>query len=168
MKIFDDRYFNWLTEQIDTGKSTRSFEGLFKCMHRHEFVWFVPHDDNRIGDAIDLRKEFSREDRFLHQTGVSVLEVLVALSRRAAWVSSGEAPEWAWTFIKNLHLSRFSDPLTLRKEGYIEDILNGFVYRTYAPNGEGGLFPLVETEHDQTKVELWYQMHAYIMEKIPI
>lgn len=137
-------------------------------MFHREFVWLVPNDDNRIGDALDLRREFWGEGRFLPQEGVSILEILVALSRRAAWNGGGEAPDWVWIFIRNLHLNKYSDPLTDRKKDSVEEILEHFVWRNYAPNGEGGLFPLTETEHDQTKVELWYQMHAYIMEKIPI
>ncbi|HEX4503413.1 MAG TPA: hypothetical protein VH187_20000 [Scandinavium sp.] len=167
-KLFNEGYFDWLIAQIDTGRTHRTFEDLFRCMHRREFVWFIPNDDNRVGDAWDLRREFWGEGHPLPQNGVSILEVLVALSRRAAWVSSGESHEWMWIFIKNLKLNKFPDPISFRKENQVEDILETFVWRTYAPNGEGGLFPLHETKEDQTKVELWYQMHAYINEKIPI
>ena len=167
-KLTGDKYYHWLVEQISIGKSNRTFDSLFQCMHHREFVWFIPNDDNRIGDALDLRREFWGEGRFLPQNGVSILEVFVALSRRMAWVGGGEAPDWVWVLIKNLGLNRFPDPLTYRKEQRIEDILETFLWRNYQPNGEGGLFPLLKTKDDQTKVELWYQMHAYINEKIPI
>jgi hypothetical protein len=36
--------------------------------------------------------------------------------------------------------------------------------REYFPSGKGGLFPLENPREDQTKVEIWYQMHAYVME----
>lgn len=168
-KSLGKEYFEWLVSQINVTRTNRTYEGVFRWMYHREFVWLVPNDDNRIGDAIDLRKEFWGESHAMLDVGASILEVLVALSRRAAWVISDiEAPDWAWIFVKNLRLDRYSDPLTSRKDRRIEEILEAFVWRNYAPNGDGGLFPLKETELDQRKVELWYQMHAYINEKIPI
>jgi hypothetical protein len=167
MNSIGERYFEWLVSQINVTRSSKQFTGIFRWMYHREFVWLVPNDDNRIGDAIDLRKEFW-ENRTIPQNGVSILEVIVALSRRAAFVGGGEAPDWAWIFIKNLGLNKFHDPLTYRKDHKIEEILETFVYRLYAPDGVGGLFPLLNPPLDQTKVELWYQMHAYINEKIPI
>lgn len=166
-KSLGEPYFQWLISQINTNSTRRTFEGIFRWMYHREFVWLVPNDDNRIGDAIDIRKEFWR-GRDLSEQGVSILEVIVALSRRAEWVGGGEAADWAWVFIKNLQLNKYHDPLTDRKDRKIEEILEAFVWRTYKPDGEGGLFPLDYTELDQTKVEIWYQMHAYINEKIPI
>ena len=163
-----ERYYEWLVSQVNVTRSSKEFSGIFRWMYHQEFVWLVPNDDNRIGDAIDLRKEFWGVGRMIPQNGVSILEVIVALSRRAAFVGGGEAPDWAWIFIKNLGLNKFHDPLTSRKETKIQEILETFVYRLYAPDGVGGLFPLLNPPLDQTKVELWYQMHAYINEKIPI
>jgi hypothetical protein len=167
MMPLGEEYFDWLTLQIKPSRTTKTFTGVFIWLYIREFIWLVPNDDNRIGDAIDLRKEFW-EKKALPQTGVSILEVVVALSRRAEWVGGGEAADWAWIFIRNLGLNKYPDPLSLFKENKIEEILETFVWRTYAPNGEGGMFPLKSTNYDQTKVELWYQMHAYINEKIPI
>jgi hypothetical protein len=168
MKSLGEQYFAWLIDQINITRSSKSFQGIFRWMYHRQFVWIVPNDDNRIGDAIDLRKEFCGEGHMVPQDGVSILEVIVALSRRAAWVGGGEAPDWAWIFIKNLGLNKFHDPLTYRKDEKIEDILEAFVWRTYSADGTGGLFPLIHPPLDQTKVEIWYQMHAYINEKIPI
>ena len=167
-KSLGEEYFQWLVSQINVGQTSKMFEGIFRWMYHREFVWLVPNDDNRIGDAIDLRKEFWGLHNPVLQEAVSILEVIVALSRRAAWVGGGEAADWAWVFIKNLGLNRYSDPLTYRKDRKIESILEAFVWRNYAPDGDGGLFPLENPPLDQTKVELWYQMHAYINEKIPI
>jgi hypothetical protein len=49
----------------------------------------------------------------------------------------------------------------------VEDILDTCIWRTYQPDGQGGFFPLAWPEEDQTKVELWYQIAAYIDELHP-
>jgi hypothetical protein len=36
--------------------------------------------------------------------------------------------------------------------------------RTYSKLGKGGLFPLRSSAYDQRKVELWYQMAAFMTE----
>ena len=46
----------------------------------------------------------------------------------------------------------------------IDEILNKFIDRTYRASGYGGLFPLRHSKEDQRKVEIWYQMAAYLIE----
>ena len=55
------------------------------------------------------------------------------------------------------------DPVSKRKAMKIDDILENWLWRTYEYDGSG-FFPLTTTEEDQTKVEIWYQMAAYINE----
>ena len=43
-------------------------------------------------------------------------------------------------------------------------ILNKIIDRGYSRRGVGGLFPLKYSKNDQRKVELWYQMHSYLIE----
>jgi hypothetical protein len=136
-------------------------------MHETEFVWFIPNDNNRLMDANALRKEFLNGKIRVFRYPISVLEVLIALSRRAAWNGSGQAGDWAWKLIQHLHLQRSSDPLTGRKLKRVDDILYKLIWRTYEPNGEGGFFPLREPKEDQTKLEIWHQMSAYIIENWP-
>jgi len=163
----DIDYYNWLISQIAV-ENGKTYNELFSRMHETEFVWTVPNDDNRIGDALDLRHEFLTpiihkvKDGF--SSPVSVLEILVALSRRVAWTAGGEAPYWAWTLIENLRLERSFDPLTKGKRRRLDNILEGLVWRTYERDGTGGFFPLAEPHEDQTKVEIWYQMNAYVNE----
>jgi hypothetical protein len=38
--------------------------------------------------------------------------------------------------------------------------------RLYTTSGYGGLFPLEEPKEDQRKVEIWYQMMAYLGENL--
>ena len=46
-------------------------------------------------------------------------------------------------------------------KGRVDDVL----LRRYDQSGNGGLFPLEMARLDQRKVQLWYQMNSYILEK---
>ena len=166
----EHEYFEWLISQISVN-GRRTYNELFERMYNVEFVWTVPHDGNRVQDGLDLRTEFFYEvvgrkyrKRDLTLEGVSVLEVLVSLSRRVAFTAGGDSYSWAWRLIKNLRLHKISDPLTEQKANKIDEILEDLIWRTYQRDGQGGFFPLKRTAEDQTKVEIWYQMNAYIME----
>jgi hypothetical protein len=71
---------------------------------------------------------------------------------------------WAWKLIKNLKLHNMYDPLTSRKVDIIDEKIEALIWRTYEPDGSGGFFPLKNAKEDQTKVEIWYQMNAYVIE----
>lgn len=158
----DQEYFDWLISQIRTPNGKVYFN-LFERMHNLEFVWTVANDDNRIQDALDIRSEFLPV-RKRRTGGVTILEVLIALSRRAAFDGGGEPEIWAWQLIKNLKLNKAHDPWTAQKTQSVDEILEALVWRTYSHDGRGGFFPLQYPQEDQTKVEIWYQMHAYLLE----
>jgi hypothetical protein len=157
-------YFEWLVSQIDI-RGNRTYFGMLERLHNTEFVWTVPNDDNRVQDGLDLRDEFLEGKKGgLENRGASVLEVLIGLSRRVAFTAGGEPPGWAWQLLKNLRLNKCSDPFTTQKANRVEEILEALIWRTYQINGEGGFFPLEWAKDDQTKVEIWYQMNAYVNE----
>jgi hypothetical protein len=95
---------------------------------------------------------------------VSLLEVLIALSRRVAWTTEESSNYWAWKLLKNLRLTKSSDPLVGAKADRVEDILESLIWRTYERDGQGGFFPLKYPQDDQTKREIWDQMNAYVNE----
>ena len=166
-KLLEEEYFDWLVSKIAVEQNEnipKTYDGVFKRLYRKEFVWLVPNDDNRIGDALDLRSEFLGESNPPFQFGVSVLEVVVALSRRLEFNAGGNASVWAWQLLRNLRLHKLYDPLSYRKDAQIDQILDALIFRTYKPNGMGGFFPLTDPPSDQTKVEIWYQMSSYIQE----
>lgn len=168
----EESYFNWLCSKIDsvdvpTPSSTHW--KLLKELHTFEFVWLLPGDDNRAEDGMDVRREFLMqahldEDPYWINLGCSVLEMLIAFSRRAEFLTELDAEEWFWIFMVNLGLDEFSDAKNggSRKVG---DILERFVWRTYQRDGSGGLFPLENPEYDQRKIELWFQLCGWITEK---
>lgn len=167
-------YFRWLIPQIRDKhhKPEKSYVELCHLMHQKEFVPFIPNDDNREADGRDLRSEFCYTrnmptDTYKTVAPASFLEVLVALSRRLSFAAGGQAHGWAWQLLENLGLTKMTDKLSVRKAKQVDDILDACIWRTYGPDGQGGFFPLAWPDEDQRKVELWYQMAAYIHELHP-
>lgn len=161
----DLKYFHWLVSQIDVPTQKTYFD-LFERLHDTEFVWMVPNDDNRVADGLDLRREW---EGVMVDKGASVLEVVIALSQRTAFIAGmQDAPHWAWKLLKNVGLTKAFDPLTQNKSERVEQILEELIWRTYHPNGQGGFFPLKNPPEDQTRVEIWYQLNAYVMEINPL
>lgn len=168
-------YLRWLGPQIRDEESQVQYWDLVSLLYEKEFVWTIHNDENRLVDGMDLRAEYSRvrgssrgvinEMRALGPC--SFLEVLIGLSRRLEFAAGGNAPGWAWILLGNLGLHKMVDPLNKRKIQKVDDILDAVIWRTYNPDGTGGFFPLAWPDEDQTQIELWYQMAAYIEELHP-
>jgi hypothetical protein len=167
-------YIHWLASQLrdQYGNPDKTYWELANLMFDTEFTWFVPMDDNRVADGLELRNEF-RLDRgsFVRSSldGIpgSFLEVLIGLSRRLAFIAGGSPPGWAWQLLNHLELDRMSDPLSGSKRRKAEEIMQVVMQRTYLPDGTGGFFPLIRPDGDQTRIELWYQLNAFVSELHP-
>lgn len=169
---FENVYFNWLCAKVvDTTDMPRSglYVNLLRLLHTTEFVWTVMGDDNRAEDGKELRSEFILEadipDRPEWRTivGCSMLEMLIAFARRAEFQTDMPVRDWFWKFITNLELHLFDDRNWDAE--FANDILEQFIWRTYSSNGNGGLFPIMETSVDQRDVEIWYQFSEYVLEQ---
>lgn len=173
-RTLDARYLDWLYRNIgplQNRNPATSYWLLAVALYRKEFLWSVPNDDNRVEDGRVLREDFLEEtgaerDEQWMELGCSMLEMLVALSRRIAFETDEPATEWFWIMVDNLGLRPFVD------EAFDDDynvdvdiVLDRVIDRTYAPNGRGGLFPLQDAQEDQREVEIWYQVAAYLMEQ---
>jgi hypothetical protein len=167
----EEVYFKWLCARVLTQPSTM-YVDLFRLLHDTPFTWIIPGDRNREEDGCELRYYF------MDETGLdassewfnrpcSVLEMLVAFARNAAFQTNISDQEWMATFLENLNLVRFR---YLRRTDVpvVEEIINTFLWRTYDPSGVGGLFPMRSTMHDQRTVELWYQLSEYLADQGPI
>lgn len=172
----DEQYFKWLYHQVSSLRlknPARTYWSLLRQLFTKEYVWLVPNDDNRVEDGRDLRNEFIIEynldtDPEWMSIGCSVLEMLIGLSRRLAFEAEGESRDWFWEMIENLDLVKYSD-LYFKQENNIRDVdgvLESLIWRTYSYDGKGGLFPLQHPRHDQREVELWYQLSAYLLERL--
>ena len=170
----DDRYFEWLYSLVAAVRNrnpVRSHWRLMRQLYVKEFVWLIPNDDNRAEDGKELRYEFINEqgidevDQAWLDLGCSVLEMMIALARRAAFESDDEVVEWFWRFIFNLGLNDHTDiAYNSATEREVDNVLDTVIFRTYDADGLGGLFPLTHPRQDQRKVELWYQLAAYLAE----
>jgi len=159
----EQQYFEWLISQINI-RGTRTFYDLFETLFMIEFDWTVPHDRNRQQDGLDLRTEFFNGKKIPLNKRATILEVLIALSRRLAFTAGGRAEDWAWQLLVNLRLNKMTDPFTENKARRVNNILETLIWRQYRDDGLGGFFPLNWPDTDQTKVEIWYQMQKYVNE----
>lgn len=164
-------YFNWLCSNVIDARNTtdpsQTYWDLLKVLHGTEFVWVVPMDENRAEDGKDLRREFiilantPDDQEWRNHLGCSVLEMLVAFSRRAEHMTDIPAKTWFWEFLENLGLRECSDAVDMEKQDIVE-ALETFIWRTYEADGKGGLFPMYNPLHDQRQVEIWYQFCEYL------
>jgi len=170
--VSDQGYFDWLAAQVEPQRNLnprRTHQLLLAQLLQTPFVVVLAHDARRAEDGRGLRAEFMNGfdvDGVWAALDCSVLELLVALSRRAAFESYGGADDWFWHLLDNLGLSTCVDETYegLWNANGVDGILNTFMYRNYGPRGAGSLFPLRFSDNDQTKTELWYQMQIYVME----
>lgn len=171
----DERYFKWLYSQIaslDTRNPARSYWKLCRHLYTKPFTWFVPNDENRAEDGRGLREEFLDEEELVENhdwmvMDCSVLEMLIALSRRAAFQASGAPDEWFWLIMDNVDLRQFNDSnFRGSSKHQVEEVLDRILERRYDYDGLGGLFPLEDPMQDQRRTELWYQLSAYLLERV--
>lgn len=179
-ELLDELYLNWLYRKIGSVRfknPNRTYWQLARKLYTKEFVWLIPNDDNRVADGRDLRYEFIEDQREVDETfevteewldlGCSMLEMLIALARRLAFEAEGLTRDWFWHLIDNIGLQHYNDAY-FTELNYQEDVdgkLDEIIWRTYAPDGSGGLFPLRHPQEDQRDVELWYQLSAYLLER---
>lgn len=174
-KPLDELYLTWLYSQIGSVKlknPARTYWSLAKQLFTKEFVWIVPNDDNRLEDGRDLRPEFIEAsalesvDSEWMSLGCSMLEMLVSLSRRLSFEVDIEPRGWFWRLMENLDFEQYTDKnYNKRHEKIIDERLDVVIWRTYKPNGDGGLFPLERPTKDQREIEIWYQLSAYLLEQ---
>ena len=169
----NDEYFEWLCELIDIRRFSRdvSYRKLLMHLHNIEFTWFVPHDDNRADDGIQLRRRFGlvRDDPELTRYILgpcSVLEMMIALAIRCEETIMDDAlmgdrtGQWFWGMINNLGLSSMTDSRFRRS--FVDDAIARLLNREYEPDGRGGLFTVRHCSHDLRTVEIWCQLSWYL------
>lgn len=168
----DELYLTWLYSQTGSIKlknRSRTYWSLLKLLYTKEFVYFIPNDDNRAMDGTDLRYDFidaeELDDVNLDWINLScsMLELFVGLSRRLSFAAEGEPSDWFWRIMQNLDLDIYNDSVSIPLDE-VDEKLNQIIWRTYEPDGLGGIFPLKWPERDQRDIEIWYQMASYVLE----
>ena len=179
--IFEDRindeYFEWLCELIDSKRFSRhtSYRKLLMHLHNIEFTWFIPHDDNRADDGIQLRRRYALELNDMSLTRYldgpcSVLEMMVALALRCEEnimddpLIGDRTSQWFRNMIVNLGLGSMTDDRFDRD--YVDMVINRFLDRQYDEDGQGGLFTVRHCDCDLRDVEIIYQLYWYLDELV--
>ena len=175
-----ESYFDWLCDLI-IGTTLHIHQGkyslLLRDLYEKKFRWSVPNDDNRAFEGMVWREVFcDKHDLIYHpdlfDNTVSMLELMLALANRCDQLMADSPSNvsiggWFWRLLSNVGLDEFSDKRYYTHGSWeeVDEILNKIIDRTYDRNGNGGLFPLNSSKNDQRKVELWYQMNNYLVEK---
>lgn len=171
-------YATWLRDLIFDENLSESHGLLLNYLDSVEFTYILPMDENRYGDGIDLRYRFSIEagydfndiaDVIDEDRPCTVLEMMIALAVRCEEHimddpdMGNRTSEWFWDMIDNLGLmSQTNDRFD---ELYCELVVDRFLNRMYAYDGEGSLFKLRHPRKDMRDVEIWYQMQWYLGER---
>lgn len=165
----EDEYFRWLASTIDDAPGIRERQDLYIQLHNTVFLWspMVPNDRNLLGHVISKRTQFDEDcwlvtqdlHRKFYNKPVTVFEVLLTISDHMAFLVNGSAVRCFRLLLANLELGSQST------KSEIDEKLVTFMERRYNNDGSGGgLFPLRGPDRNQRRVELWYQMNAYILE----
>lgn len=165
----EESYFNWLCAKVVSLETFPTYLDLMRILYSTEFVWIISGDRNRASDGEELRIEFSNETRIPRddlwfEEPCSILEMLIAFSRRASFQTDIPSREWFWEFITNLNLEDYKR-VNESDMTNINDILYNFIWRLYSHDGRGGILPIRKPMKDQTKVEIWYQFCEYVEDR---
>lgn len=153
----DTRWFNILGYIINF-PSYHAYQKVLWHLYQVEF-WYdtIELDANRIQDAIDLRYRYGVNV----QHDISVLEVMAALVERCdtSFLYNPKIGSrtgfWFEQMLISLGLDAYPD--WKYNEGAVNDILDAFLRRQYAPNGKRGLFTLRHPREDLTRIDIWMQ-----------
>lgn len=163
----NNKYFEWLFELVCKDRFAKeiSFRKLLMRLHRTPFTYIIERDRNRAEDGISLRRRFIPDGDELITGPCSILEMMIALAIRCEDFmddpSIGDRmPQWFWGMVTSLGLGPMTDSNFDRD--YVDDVLDVFLDRGYAPNGKGGLFTIKNCKEDLRYVEIWYQLCWYL------
>lgn len=173
VRSIDERYFEWLYDLVADPRErnpARSFFQLMEILFLTPFEYYVPNDDCRAEDGRNLRIDFMHDRDLLRdqewwEIDCSMLEMLIALSRRLEFQSRMSADWWFWKLLSHVGIDKYHDEQI--NDG-IADAIRGVLEvinsRTYGRSGRGGLFPVRHSSRDQRDYDLWYQMSIYLAE----
>ena len=163
-------YEQWLFDIVCKNLFSRniSYNRLLSYLSHREFTIIIPNDINRAEDGIDLRLRYQMitGEHINRNRYCSVLEMMIALSIRCEEsimdnpAYGDRTAQWFWSMIKTLGLYSMTDDRFDIE--YVSSVVDRFLNRDYAPNGEGGLFKIHNCKYDLRKIEIWYQLCWYL------
>lgn len=168
----ENEYFDWMYDLVcaDRFHGDISYWDLLTHLHNIPFRYILPMDENRANNGIELRWRFALHCGFRDVPDAldgpcSVLEMMIALALECEeWMddtSYGDrTTQWFWGMITNLGLGSMYD--SRFDTQYVDNVIDDFLDRKYAPDGRGGLFRIRDCEYDLRDVEIWHQMCWYL------
>lgn len=171
-----ERYLDWLYDMMcgERFANSISYRKLFKQLHDTEFFVLIARDRDRAEDGKSLRLRFGH---WTWDEGIdsapelvadmlngpcSVLEMMVALAIRCERDIMDDprygdrTRQWFWNMIASLGLGSLTD--TAYDRIFVEETLDRFLNREYAPNGAGGLFTIRNCGSDLRNEDIWRQL----------
>lgn len=170
-----EEYFEWLCSLIEFNHP-KPYNKLYRLLYDRDFIFTLQRDQNRAVDGVDLRYRFAYERGFTASEiemsfgakPCSVFEMMIALASRVEehiMLDEGAGDRtkfWFQDMLTSLGLKDMADYVfDAREANYI---LDRFLYRQYASDGEGSLFTIKHCEEDLREVEIWYQAQQYFTE----
>ena len=173
-------YFKWLLDFVCDSTEKEDYELVFEDLFNKDFFWLIDYDENLAIYGLDLRNQFLESNQTYRKMldiyggfdendkKCSVLEMMVALSilieeKIMTNYEENNTPKWFWEMINALGLDHYAG--LSYDELEVDDILEKFLNRMYKKNGRGGLFIVKNSEKDMTKMDIWMQMNAFLIEK---
>lgn len=173
---FKRNYFSWLTHIIDDRYylKGRDPSDLLLYLYNTNYFYTNSMDSSREEDGLSLRHNFSNErgipvllsDDFMEGKQCSVLEMLIALSIRAAErvFNDPKDPEpltgrFFWDMVHNVGLDPMINSFDAKET---DEKVMCFMQRNYEPDGKGGLFYIPGCEFDMRTVSVWFQLSWYL------
>lgn len=165
-----NNYYQWLCGIVcrDLFSKNISYDKLLSYLSHREFTIIIPNDVNRAEDGIDLRLRYQMAtgEHISRREPCSVLEMMIALAIRCEEsimdnpAYGDRTAQWFWGMIRTLGLYSMTD--NRFDINYVSSVIDRFLNREYAPNGEGGLFKISNCRYDLREIEIWYQLCWYL------
>lgn len=175
MENLQERYFQWIC-CIALSKDSIHYQSLLRYLYNKPYRYTHPRDANREADGIELRY------RFAYSMGVapaevacelddkpcSMLEMMIALAIRCEenfmrnFEIGDRTYEWFQDMIYSLQIAQND---FVFNERYVDQAVERFLNRDYAPDGLGSLFHLKHPYGDMRQVEIWDQAMWWISEQ---
>lgn len=179
-----DKYLGYLTSRFNI---PNDYFLLCYNLFKRTYIPRLKDDNNRIGDALNLRSDFiewyqdekndiipAEEYGNFEEEGANCLEVLLYLSLRLEedlmydYKEGDRTIEWFFEFINNLNLDDMTnDNFKVDSEDYISEALTKWIDGTYDADGRNGNIIITNRGGDLRNMSLWAQLQEFAKEYIP-
>lgn len=166
------------SERILINRSVNRLK-ILKHLHAFPFQVILSDDENRVKDALTLRKDWidecgvkdsddllRRHRPFTTPKRATILEVMVALSKKMedqimTNTQLGDRTGfWFWSMIESLGIINMTD--NNFDEDKMNKVIHNMISRRYDQDGRGGLFTCPRIDINMRQVSIWYQAMFYL------